>query len=52
VPVTTEGLLEAAAGLIPSTASWFDQVAPVLEYGVDDGTFAQLRTYRVQHGLR
>ncbi|WP_285041353.1 ATP-binding protein [Plantibacter sp. LMC-P-059a] len=52
VSVTTEGLLEAAAGLIPSTASWFDQVAPVLEYGVDDGTFAQLRTYRVQHGLR
>ncbi|VXB51484.1 26S protease regulatory subunit [Plantibacter sp. T3] len=52
VPVTTQALLDAAAGLIPSTASWFDQVAPVLEYGVDDGTFAQLRAYRVQHGLR
>lgn len=52
VPVDTQALLDAAAGLTPSTASWFDQIAPVLEYGVDDGTFAQLRAYRVQHGLR
>ncbi|RUQ98282.1 ATP-binding protein [Labedella endophytica] len=52
VPVTTAALLEAAAGLTPSTASWFDQIAPVLEYGVDDGTFAQLRAYRVTNGMR
>lgn len=52
VPVTTESLLEVAAGVTPSTASWFDQVAPVLEYGVDDGTFDQLRAHRVKRGLR
>ncbi|CAM3236827.1 AAA family ATPase [Stackebrandtia soli] len=52
VPVTTEGLLEAAVGITPSTTPWFDQVAPVLEYGVDDGTFAQLRAYRVKRGMR
>ncbi|MGK9146121.1 ATP-binding protein [Plantibacter flavus] len=52
VPVTTEALLDAARTLVPSTTSWFDQIAPVLEYGVDDGTFTQLRTYRVARGLR
>lgn len=52
VPVTTDALLEAAAGVTASTASWFDQVAPVLEYGVDDGTFEQLRAYRVKRGMR
>lgn len=52
VPVTTQSLLDAAAGLTASTTSWFDQIAPVLEYGIDDGTFAQLRAYRVKHGMR
>lgn len=52
VPVTTAALLEAAAGVTASTTSWFDQVGPVLEYGVDDGTFDQLRAYRVKRGLR
>lgn len=52
VPVTTKALLSAAAGVLPSTAAWFDQVAPVLEYGVDDGTFDQLRAYRVSRGMR
>lgn len=52
VPVTTDALKLAAAGLTPSTSSWFDQIAPVLEYGVDDGTFEQLRAYRVKRGLR
>ncbi|MFT4220003.1 MAG: ATP-binding protein [Microbacterium sp.] len=52
VPVTTKSLLEAAAGITPSTTTWFDQVAPVIEYGVDDGTFEQLRAYRVKHGMR
>ncbi|MFJ8917735.1 ATP-binding protein [Amycolatopsis sp. NPDC102389] len=52
VPVTTEALLAAARGIVPSTTSWFDQVAPVLEYGVDDGTFDQLRAYRVKRGMR
>lgn len=52
VPVTTESLLESVKTLTPSTISWFDQIAPVIEYGVDDGTFEQLRAYRVQHGLR
>ncbi len=52
VPVTTDALLAAAGDVTPSTSSWFDQVAPVLEYGVDDGTFDQLRAYRVQRGMR
>ncbi|MFK0243392.1 ATP-binding protein [Amycolatopsis azurea] len=52
VPVTTDALLAAVGGIIPSTTSWFDQVAPVLEYGVDDGTFDQLRAYRVKRGMR
>ncbi|UOQ59173.1 ATP-binding protein [Leucobacter rhizosphaerae] len=52
IPVTTQALLDAAAGITPSTTSWFDQVAPVIEYGVDDGTFDQLRAYRVQRGMR
>lgn len=52
VPVTTDALLAAVGGITPSTTSWFDQVAPVLEYGVDDGTFDQLRAYRVKRGIR
>ncbi|MGO3232687.1 MAG: ATP-binding protein, partial [Microbacterium sp.] len=52
VPVTTEHLVRIAQGLTASTNSWFDQVAPVLEYGVDDGTFDQLRAYRVARGMR
>lgn len=52
VPVTTEALLTVASGVTPSTTAWFDQVTPVLEYGVDDGTFDQLRAYRVKRGLR
>ncbi|MGY6655553.1 ATP-binding protein [Amycolatopsis sp. TRM77291] len=52
VPVTTDALLAAVGGIVPSTTSWFDQVAPVLEYGVDDGTFDQLRAYRVKRGMR
>lgn len=52
VPVTTESLARIAQGITPSTTTWFDQVAPVLEYGVDDGTFDQLRAYRVARGMR
>lgn len=52
VPVTTDAMLAAARKITPSTRSWFDQVAPVLEFGVDDGTFDQLRAYRVERGLR
>jgi transitional endoplasmic reticulum ATPase len=52
VPVTTDALLAAVGGITPSTTSWFDQVAPVLEFGVDDGTFDQLRAYRVKRGMR
>ena len=52
VPVTTEALLAAVGDITPSTTAWLDQVAPVLEYGVDDGTFDQLRPYRVKRGMR
>ncbi|KQY57364.1 MULTISPECIES: ATP-binding protein [unclassified Nocardioides] len=51
-PVTTDALLAAASEVTPSTTAWFDQVAPVLEYGVDDGTFDQVRAYRVKRGMR
>ncbi|MCT2582205.1 hypothetical protein [Actinophytocola gossypii] len=36
VPVTTDAMLAVVGGITPSTTSWFDQVAPVLEYGVRD----------------
>ncbi|MGH1564312.1 ATP-binding protein [Mumia sp. DW29H23] len=52
VPVTTAAMLATVGSIVPSTTSWFDQVAPVLEYGVDDGTFDQLRAYRVKRGMR
>ncbi|MGA6166993.1 ATP-binding protein [Amycolatopsis magusensis] len=52
VPVTTDAVLAAIGGITPSTTSWFNQVAPVLEFGVDDGTFDQLRAYRAQRGMR
>lgn len=52
VPVTTESLLAAASGITPSTTQWFEQIGSVLEYGTDDGTFDQLRAYRVRKGLR
>lgn len=52
MPVTTDAMLAAIGGITPSTTSWFDQVAPVLEYGIDDGTFDQLRAYRVKRGMR
>ena len=51
VPVTTQSLLDAAAAITGSTASWFDQIGSVLDYGVDDGTFDQVRAYRVKHGM-
>ncbi|MFV0253341.1 MAG: ATP-binding protein [Beutenbergiaceae bacterium] len=51
VPVTTAALLAVASGVTASTASWFDQVAPVLQYGTDDGTFDQLRAYQVKRGM-
>lgn len=52
VPVTNDALLASVGDVVPSTRSWFDTVAPVLDYGVDDGTFEQLRAYRVQRGMR
>ena len=52
VPVTTQVLLSAAAAVTPSTGAWFEQVAPVLDYGTDDGTFEQVRAYRVKRGRR
>ncbi|MFT3861127.1 ATP-binding protein [Micropruina sp.] len=52
VPVTTQDLVSVVESITPSTASWFDQIAPVLDYGIDDGTFEQLRAYRVKNGYR
>ena len=47
--IETADLLRAAGGITPSTRAWFEQVKPVLEFGVDDGTFAQLRSYLRRH---
>lgn len=49
--IETGDLLRAAADLTPSTRAWFEQVKPVLEYGIDDGTFAQLRSYLRRHRI-
>ncbi|WP_239066161.1 ATP-binding protein [Microbacterium hibisci] len=49
--ITTYDLEAAASRVVPSTRSWFEQIKPVLEYGVDDGTFAQLRSYLKQHRI-
>ncbi|MFT4228888.1 MAG: ATP-binding protein [Microbacterium sp.] len=49
--ISTYDLEAAASRVVPSTRSWFEQIKPVLEYGVDDGTFAQLRSYLKQHRI-
>lgn len=49
--VGTDDLERAAARVIPSTREWFEQIKPVLEYGVDDGTFSQLRAYLKRHRI-
>lgn len=49
--ITTIDLESAASRTVPSTRSWFEQVKPVLEYGVDDGTYAQLSQYLKKHRI-
>lgn len=49
--ITTYDLELAASRVTPSTRSWFEQIKPVLEYGIDDGTFAQLRSYLKRHRI-
>ena len=49
--ITTYDLDVAASRVVPSTRTWFEQIKPVLEYGVDDGTFSQLRSYIKQHRI-
>lgn len=49
--ITTTDLERAAAATPPSTRAWFEQVKPVLDYGIDDGTFAQLRAYLKKHRI-
>ncbi|MFE1665198.1 ATP-binding protein [Microbacterium sp. P02] len=49
--IRTYDLEAAASRIVPSTRSWFEQIKPVLEYGVDDGTFSQLRTYLKKHRI-
>ncbi|WP_433675614.1 ATP-binding protein [Microbacterium gorillae] len=48
-PLTTGSLLAAAASITPSTRQWFREIAPLLQFGVDDGTFGQLRDYIARH---
>ncbi|MFZ8758196.1 ATP-binding protein [Microbacterium sp. HMH0099] len=49
--IGTADLERAAANTVPSTREWFEQIKPVLDYGVDDGTFAQLRSYIKAHRI-
>ena len=49
--VGTADLERAASRVIPSTREWFEQIKPVLDYGVDDGTFSQLRAYLKRHRI-
>lgn len=49
--IGTMDLERAAARSTPSTRAWFEQIKPVLEYGVDDGTFAQLTAYLKKHRI-
>ncbi|MGP3533792.1 ATP-binding protein [Microbacterium sp. RD1] len=49
--ITTYDLEAAASRTVPSTRTWFEQVKPVIEYGIDDGTFGQLRAYLKQHRI-
>ena len=49
--ITTADLERAASSSVPSTRAWFEQIKPVLDYGVDDGTFAQLRAYLKKHRI-
>lgn len=49
--ITTYDLENAVRRITPSTRSWFEQIKPVLEYGVDDGTFGQLRSYLKKHRI-
>ncbi|MDJ1370114.1 ATP-binding protein [Gulosibacter molinativorax] len=49
--IGTHDLVRAVGAITPSTRAWFEQIKPVLEYGVDDGTFGQLRAYLRQHRI-
>ncbi|MDQ1169260.1 SpoVK/Ycf46/Vps4 family AAA+-type ATPase [Microbacterium proteolyticum] len=49
--IGTADLEQAATKVVPSTREWFEQIKPVLEYGVDDGTFGQLRAYLKRHHI-
>jgi len=49
--IGTADLEQAARKVVPSTREWFEQIKPVLEYGVDDGTFGQLRAYLKRHHI-
>lgn len=49
--IGTPDLVRATGSVTPSTRGWFAEIKPVLEYGTDDGTFAQLRSYLKQHRI-
>lgn len=49
--IGTHDLERAVSRTVPSTRLWFEQIKPVLEFGVDDGTFAQLRAYMKRYRI-
>ncbi|MDL9980665.1 ATP-binding protein [Microbacterium sp. ASV49] len=44
-PVGSEDLVVAIRATTPSTGPWLDSARNVVQFGVDDGTFVQLRAY-------
>lgn len=49
--ITTDDVERSLRSVVPSTRSWFEQIKPVLDYGIDDGTFGQLRDYLRRHRI-
>ncbi|KAB1662359.1 ATP-binding protein [Pseudoclavibacter chungangensis] len=49
--VRQEDLVLAASQAVPSTRSWFEEMKPTLDFGVDDGTFKTLRKYLRTHRI-
>lgn len=44
-PIEQKDLVAAVRGTPPSTGAWTDSARNVVQYGIDDGTFDELRAY-------
>jgi SpoVK/Ycf46/Vps4 family AAA+-type ATPase len=43
--IDMDDLRASMAEVVPSTGSWMETAKTIVQYGEDDGTFAELRTY-------